>query len=49
LSYTNIFIEAKGTGKRNEDLMIHTFRISSSDAEHLMEKYKTEKEFFLDH
>ena len=49
LSFTNVFIEGKGTGKRNEALMIHTFRISSIDAEYLMEKYKKAKEFFLDH
>ena len=48
LSFTNISIEGHGTGKRNENTIIHTLRISPYDAATLMEKYKTEKEFFLD-
>jgi hypothetical protein len=49
LSFTNILIEAQGTGKRNDIEIIHTLRISPNDAEILMDKYKTEREFFLDH
>lgn len=49
LSLTNVFIEAQGTGKRVETSVLHGFRISAKDAEILMEKYKVDKEFFLDH
>ena len=49
LSFTNIFIEKQGTGNKKETEIIHGLHISAKDAEYLIEKYKADKQFFLDH
>lgn len=49
LSITNISIEKKGQGKKNENTFLHAFKITAQEAEMLMEKYRTKREYFLEH
>lgn len=49
LSFTNISIEGHGSGKTNENNLIHLLRISTEDAQNLMNKHQYNKVFYLDH